>query len=484
MTTIAGHRVTILPATPRGLVRAVWHFLASMRLALFLIVSLALAVFAGTLIDQAPLPVVADPEAYSQWLDEAAGKYGGWTGTLDRLQLFNIFHSAYFRGLLGLLTVNIIVCTMSRWRGIWATVFHTRARATESFLLQAHHSARLETTLPATEAAERLRRALSRARFRVVVDSQPGSIAVFADKNRLSRFGTYFTHLSLVLILVGAMAGGIWGFDNPRFAVAEGSTRDLGLGTALAVQLNQFADEYHSDGSPRDFRSEVTLLEHGKPVKAGVIRVNSPMRYKGVAFHQSFFGQAAVLTIHDESGAVLFSDAVSLSGETAENQRPTGSFTIPARDLTVHVSAPAVNGRDSLVLPGEVRVDVFASNLRAVAPRNLTQGEPQVLAGLTFTFEREVRFAGLNVVKDPGMNIIWAACAFMVAGLVMLFYLPRRRLWALCKEQADGTAAVLVGMPAARDATLEQEFGRLQMRLAQALGAQIPTPKPEGDPHG
>jgi cytochrome c biogenesis protein len=280
------------------------------------------------------------------------------------------------------------------------------------------------------------------------------------------------------------MAGGIWGFDNPRFAVAEGSTRELGLGTALAVRLNQFADEYHADGSPSDFRSEVTLLENGRPVKTGVIRVNSPMRYNGVAFHQSFFGQAAVLTVRDGSGAVLFSDAVPLSGETAGGERPVGSFTVPGRDITVHVAGPAVNGRDPLVRPGEVRVDVYSGNLRAVAPRNLTQDEPTAIAGLNFTFEREVRFAGLNVVKDPGMNVIWVACAFMVAGLVMLFYLPRRRLWALCIERPGGAVEVLVGMPAQRDAPLAQEFERLKTRLARSLDAHTADPKPKGDLHG
>src|SRR3990172_6992725 len=250
MATIARQQAGIYAAAP-ALTHAACRFLASMRLALFLIVALAAVVFAGTLIDQAPLPVVSDPVAYARWLDDAHGKYGPWTGTLDRPGLFKIFHSTYFRGLLGLLAVNILVCTLSRWRGIWNTVFHTRARTTRAFLVHAHYSARIETEIPASEAAERLSETLSRSRYRVTVELEPGSVAVFGDKNRLSRFGTFFTHLSLILILVGAMAGGIWGFENPRFSVAEGSTRELGLGTGIAVRLNEFVDEYHADGTPR-----------------------------------------------------------------------------------------------------------------------------------------------------------------------------------------------------------------------------------------
>lgn len=483
MTTIARQQARIHTSAP-AIAHATWRFFASMRLALFVIVALAVVVFVGTLVEQAPLAVVSDPVAYTQWLDEAQGRYGRWTGTLDRLEFFNIFHATYFRGLLGLLAVNILVCTMSRWRGIWNTVFHTRTRTTESFLVHAHYSARVQTELPAGDAAERVRKTLSRSRYRVTVEAEPGSVAVFGDKNRLSRFGTFFTHLSLILILLGAMAGGIWGFDNPRFAVAEGSTRDLGLGTGIAVRLNEFADEYHADGTPSDYRAEVTLLEDGKPVKSGIIRVNSPMRYEGVAFHQSFFGQAAVMTVRDASGAILFSDAVPLSGESGQAQRPAGAFAVPGEGLTIHVAGPSLDGPDPLVRPGEVRVDVFHGGVRAVSQRNLTVGTPSDIAGLTFTFEREVRFVGLNVVKDPGMNIIWVACAFMVAGLVMLFYLPRRRIWALCVERPGGSVDVLIGMPAQRDAPLEQEFDRLQKQLANSLRAQTAQPQTPGDHHG
>ena len=350
MTTIARQQARIHTSMP-AIAHAVWRFLASMRLALFLIVALAIVVFAGTLIDQAPIPVVSDPVAYARWLDDADGKYGQWTGTLDRLQFFNIFHSTYFRGLLGLLAVNILVCTMSRWRGIWNTVFHTRARATESFLAHAHYSARMQTALPAAEAAERLRKSLSRSHYRVTLEAEPGSVAVFGDKNRLSRFGTFFTHLSLILILVGAMAGGIWGFDDPRFSVAEGSTRDLGLGTGIAVRLHEFADEYHADGAPSDYRAEVTLLDGGEPVKTGVIRVNSPMRYSGVAFHQAFFGQAAVMTVRNASGRSCLATPSRFPERAARSSARPAPSQSPARTLPSTWRGRRSAGPDPLVRP-------------------------------------------------------------------------------------------------------------------------------------
>jgi len=71
-----------------------------------------------------------------------------------------------------------------------------------------------------------------------------------------------------------------------------------------------------------------------------------------------------------------------------------------------------------------------------------------------------------------------------VAGLVVLFYVPRRRIWALCVERSDGGSEVLVGMPAQRDLSLTEEFDRLKARLARALELEPAHNESEGDLHG
>ena len=116
-----------------------------------------------------------------------------------------------------------------------------------------------------------------------------------------------------------------------------------------------------------------------------------------------------------------------------------------------------------------MRVEVYKRDGALIAADNLSQGTAKQVAGLDFTFARESRFTGLRVVKDPGTNIIWVASALMVIGLVMLFYFPHRRLWALCKRRPDGSAEVRLGMTAQRDMSLESEFGRLRQRVASAL---------------
>jgi cytochrome c biogenesis protein len=132
-----------------------------------------------------------------------------------------------------------------------------------------------------------------------------------------------------------------------------------------------------------------------------------------------------------------------------------------------------------------MRLEVYKKDTGgAVAVENVSQGTPKDLAGVTFTFQREQRFTGLIVTKDPGVNIIWAASGFMVLGLVMLFYFPHRRLWALCTSRPDGTADVRLGMTADRDISLTEEFNRVRAVVERALGkAQDSSAAAEGGRH-
>lgn len=448
-----------------------WRLFTSVRLALVLILMIAGAVLAGTLLDQAPGPVAADRELYQQWLDRVRDRYGMWTDVLAFLRLFTVFHSLWFRVLLGLLVANIVVCSLNRWKGVWATVFGSRVRMSDSFFRHARHNAAFAAAMPVDTAAQRVQRALARAGYRVQRESDGSSVAIYADRNRLSRFGTFLIHLSIVLILVGAVAGSIWGFRDNEFIVPEGGVREVGHGTGISVKLEHFTDEYYVEGPPKDFRSELVIYENGVEVKRGTTHVNAPLSYKGLKFHQAFFGQTAVMRVQDTNGDVLYEDAVPLAWQARSTDRPLGDFLLPQKGLHVYVIGPPSGVNDPLIPAGEMRVEVYKQGSSTlVTSENVSQGTPKELAGLTFTFVRESRFTGLKVVKDPGVNLIWVASALMVGGLAAMFYFPHRRVWAICRATAGGGSEVWLAAPAQRDLTLERAFATLRERVSLALG--------------
>src|SRR5688500_5468358 len=90
---------------------------------MLLIGVIAAGVLAGTLIMQAPGSVAGNPDAYAGWLAQPKGKYGEpWATLFGALDLYRVFSSLWFRSLLAVLTLSVVVCTVNRMPGIVASV--------------------------------------------------------------------------------------------------------------------------------------------------------------------------------------------------------------------------------------------------------------------------------------------------------------------------------------------------------------------------
>src|SRR5205814_6265938 len=58
---------------------------------------------------------------------------------------------------------------------------------------------------------------------------------------------------------------------------------------------------------------------------------------------------------------------------------------------------------------------------------------------------------------DPGQGFVWTAFASLISGLLITFYLPRRRVWVRLSE---GGKLAIVGL-SDRYVDFEREFGKL-----------------------
>lgn len=70
-------------------------------------------------------------------------------------------------------------------------------------------------------------------------------------------------------------------------------------------------------------------------------------------------------------------------------------------------------------------------------------GSPVYLSLADFT---HIESTGLQIARSPGKNIVYLGCAFLVAGVFLLFYLPQRRFWAWLSEDNGKTRVNLAGM--------------------------------------
>ncbi len=462
-----------------------WRFFISRRTGLGLILVLGVMSLIGTLLEQAPAEVRADPQAYAAWLDSVRPRYGGWTVVLDRLGFFGTFSAWWFRATLVLLTTSILACSVHRIPMLWRRAATPRSQPPDAFFERSGLRAEVPTALDPDVALAAAATALRRSRFRVVANpgTAPGhrsAPVLCADRFRWSPFGSIAAHLGFVVILLGAALSAGTGFKDPQFAAPVGSRVEVGHGTGLAVEALSFNDAYYDNGSPKDYASDLVVYRDGRQVARQTVRVNQPLTVDGISFYQSFFGTAASIKVTDAAQKVLADTAVPLLWGSNDGRHTIGQLVVPGQQLTVYLVMPASGEVDPTIQAGQVQLEIYRPGADTpVATQVISQGTPASIAGLTFTFERERQFTGLIVAQDPGVWLVWTGASLLMIGIFLVFFFPHRRLWVLARRGPDGGTTLHVAAKTKRDAAFEPQFRDVVDHLergATAAPTDSPTP--------
>jgi cytochrome c biogenesis protein len=439
----------------------IWRFFISMRTGLWLILTLGLLSLVGTLLVQAPAGMSADPAAYASWVASIHSKYGGWTPILDKLGLFAVFTSIWFKGITVLLATSILACSINRAPRLWHLAFHPHTRMGETFFTHAPLKAAVLVPTGTDAALDDVRTVLKSHHFRTITDPSEDEVNLYADRFRWGPFGTVIAHVSFVIILVGFFLSATTGFKNTNFVAPVGSTVQVGNGTGLSVKAMSFNDAYYENGSPKDYVSDLIVYKNGVQVDRQMVRVNQPLKQDGVSFYQSFFGEAAAMQVKDSGGKTIYSEAVPLSFQSDDGAHSIGQFLMKSKGLTVEVVTAASGKPDPNIKAGQVEVNVFPDLTKAASATEVVdQGKPTTIAGLSYTFQRTVPFTGLIVAHDPGANFVWVGSALLVIGLFLVFFFPHRRLWVRIRRTSGGSE-ILCASTMKRDAAFRPQFNQL-----------------------
>ncbi len=462
----------------------IWRFFCSVRAAVWEIAFLTLLVLIGTLRGSTV------PESIGNAIPPLQG-------LVDRWYAWDVFRSPVFALTLAVIAVAIIVCTINRVPGIWATISHPKIRTSPGFLRSAETSATFTTRKPVDELVDTTSDMLRKQRYRVLSEQVGDETHLYADKNRLSKLGTFPFHLGLILLLVGGIVASVFGFRDAEFIIPEGSRRNVGHGTGLSVELNRFRDSWTEIGIPMAYESEITIYEDGEPVKSGAVNVNQPMTYGNATFYQAHFGNAAQMTILDSNGNLIYSDAADLGIFTMRGNpdAPAGIIRLPTEGLQLTLIAPDEDPQNAPELDtmqlrsGELWVAIEQLG-ETGAPTGqeadgvvLTQGQPTRVGDLTVTFDRESRFTLLQVGYNPGIPIFITAALFMLGGLSVTFYFPHRRMRAIISPDDAKGSTMKIAPLAKRDWSGKRDFFNFLEKADDVIGVQpdVKHPKNAGD---
>lgn len=464
------------PSVPERLVRAVWGLLTSVNFAVAQIIFLSLLGVIGMTIRQLPSFAFRSLGDYQAEMEKLRVLYdpvlgSGIVDVMERLELFSVFTSPWFSAGLVVLVISIVVCTLDRTPRLWRTAADVRVVQPDAYFDPELPD---RAVIPGAPPAQAVAGILRRRGFRVRTGDADGTAYLYGDRHQWMKLATLFTHLGLILFMLAAAVTARFGYEQ-GLVVAEGDSLTVGpIGTPGLLLVRNFGFEApgFETGRPTDFTTDLAVYRDGEQLARRVVRVNEPLEVGGYSFHQNGFGPAPDLLIVDRTGGTLWSGPVPLTEQ--HEGFPFGLLSVPGRDVGLQILLDrAADGRAVLLI---IAYRVTGTNadgsptMTVLDPMAVAAGEAKSVAGIDFAvgFQRMSDYTVLIARNDPGLGIVWAAFAALITGIVITFYLPRRRVWARLSPAGE---LALVGR-SDRYVDFDKEFGRLLDDLVAARPGQ------------
>ncbi len=440
----------------------IWRFLSSIRLAVFLLITLAITSIIGTVIPQG--------ESLQFYLEH----YGpDFFLVLKALHLNDTYHSWWYITLLGLFSVNLIVCTLRRLPFTLKLYKRDSLSITPERLLRMPFKRTWKIrgdldNISIQTIISSFKEAAGKSREAPDVD---GGRLFLAEKGKWSYWGIYALHSSILVIFIGALVGLFLGFKG-SVMLAEGKTidhivdRDTGgyIPLGFSVHCNRFYISFYDNGEPKEYRSDLTISD-GKEILRKSIVVNSPLKYKGITFYQASYRAIpeASLRIVSPDGRQTLLDIPAFQSVLWPEARLTFGL--------MRYEPENVHGRPAV----QIWVQNQAGRVKAFwllkgNEREFNQGKNSYRISLANINERYL--TGLQVKKDPGVWIVWLGFAILIFGFAVVFWVPHQRMWLWVGRQNDKTLVILSGQTNKNRLQFEKNIKKAEEALDSSIGAQ------------
>ena len=212
------------------------------------------------------------------------------------------------------------------------------------------------------------------------------------------RFGPDLVHLGLLVLIAGGIVTAL-GRQETTLSLAAGE--DAALSPVYALHLLSLQSLKYDNGTPKEWTSTVRVSRDGSvDIPSFPIRVNHPLRLKGLSVYQTGWELQGILSLREAGGQ----ETTATTGQGF----PFGeSFWYFAQTQMTRTAWSVL------------AVEYSRKDMKPVSTRELRAGDtlgPYTVSGIT---AREV--TGLKAVNDPGFAPFLVALALVVAGLVLTF---------------------------------------------------------------
>jgi cytochrome c biogenesis protein len=434
--------------------KPLFSFLSSIKLTIILLIIIAVASIVGTII----------PQQY-----EGGETFRHLSPVLvkvfNSLQLFDMYHSIWFILLMVLLSLNLIVCSLNRLPASWKLVSKVpspdRKKPFENLQPESFIVIEKDRNEVISGVENFLRRKYKKFRRK-----DADRITYFyGEKGAYSNFGVYIIHLSILIIITGAIIGSLLGFEA-FVNIPEGESsntvhlaRQKGVKKLdFTVRCDTFTIFFYDNGMPKEYRSNLSFLKDNNVILQGPLLVNHPITFNGIRFYQASYGTTP-------GGRAHISVRRENKQENTITVKQKDSFFLKEKNAKVHIVKIEKNfmSMGPAVLmhiqnpKGTVRLWVF-KRIEQMKDRipDLIKKVPTFNPGLYKPYYFKLNriesnyYTGLQLSHDPGVEIVAIGSLFVILGLFVTFFSSHKRLWVRVGEQ-DGKTKISVGARSNRD---------------------------------
>jgi cytochrome c biogenesis protein len=324
---------------------------------------------------------------------------------------------------------------------------------------------------------EEFKKELSSRHYRLKGELKGNRAFFSARKRTLGLFGSDVVHLGLLFVLAGGIISGSGGIKD-YLTLNEGQILPV-LKADFKIRLDKFETEYHPNGSVRDWKSTLTVLENEESILSKVVEVNHPLSYKGYVFYQSGAGwdwsnpSFEIWVKKKKNPSFLKKKEIKIGEKTlleGENLWLSALNFVP--DFVIGENKQVVtrsldpNNPAVLIEGWQEEEKIFSGWIFAKFP---DFSRIHFVKEADYSFElrnfKGTPFSGIQASKDPGVNFIWLGCIVGLIGLSLAFYWPPREIKVFLEESHGKTEVAAGGIVSKNREAFQLEFEKIMTSL-------------------